>query len=436
MNTDPAFHGSQSPAAVVIGLDCVTGLQTSRILARHKVSVVGLAANVNHFCCRTNTCKNVVGSTTSSLELIDKLEELGPQFEKRAVLFPCTDASVLLVSSNRSRLERWYHVMLPDFNIVESCVDKVKFYSFAQKESFPIPRTINLRHRSDAVRASTELSFPCVLKPTIKTAGWEQQTTAKVFIVTDAQHLLDLYDRFEKSGQLTVQEWVEGPDSNLTTCYCYLNANSDPIASFVARKIRQWPSGTGTSSLGQPCENPLVREETIRLFRKIGFRGLGYVEFKRHEKTGRTFIIEANVGRPGVRSSIAEANGVSLIYTMYCDAVGLPLPEGCQEEDDGVMWIYWRQDLKSAIGNWWRGELTIREWARSVSGRKVCAVFSLRDMGPFCYDLRRMVFRKFWLARKSTTAECSKNNSTFDMSDNEGKTSVSISTAVQRRPQS
>lgn len=380
---------------VVIGLDCVTGLQTSRNLAGHGVPVIGVASDSKHFCCRTNTCKKVVQADTASRDLIVTLEQLGPEFEQKAVLFPCTDASVLLVSAHRRQLEPWYRIVLPPANIVEMCIDKNSFYAYAKNEEWSIPRTFSLSNRVDAEEAAATLTFPCVLKPAVKTLKWKKHTRAKVIYAADAKRLLELYDCCQNwSRDLTVQEWIEGPDSNLTTCYCYFDGESQPVISFVARKIRQWPRNTGTSSLGETCQDAHVRDETIRIFNKIRFRGLGYIEFKRHAKTGQSFIIEPNVGRPGVRSAIAEANGVELVHTMYCDAIGLPLPEKRNELRDSVKWIYWRQDIKSAVEHWWRGELSFGAWKRSLQGPKVCAVFSRSDIRPFWADLCRMFLRR------------------------------------------
>ena len=48
----------QQPPAIIVGLDNITGLQTARILARHKVPVIGLAKTRKHYCCQTNTCQH------------------------------------------------------------------------------------------------------------------------------------------------------------------------------------------------------------------------------------------------------------------------------------------------------------------------------------------------------------------------------------------
>ena len=86
------------------------------------------------------------------------------------------------------------------------------------------------------------------------------------------------------------------------------------------------------------------------------------------------------------RSAIAEAGGVELLYTTYCDLAGLPLPEGRTQTYGGAKWIYLRHDLQAAFVAWRRGELGLREWWSSMRGSKAYAVFSASDPLPFVFD--------------------------------------------------
>jgi predicted ATP-grasp superfamily ATP-dependent carboligase len=112
---------------------------------------------------------------------------------------------------------------------------------------------------------------------------------------------------------------------------------------------------------------------------------------KQDEKSGKYFIIEPNAGRPTGRSATAEANGVDLIYTMYCDAVGWPLPASREQKEGLVKWIYFRRDVQSAFFSWRHHELSLREWWQSIRGPKWDAVFSWHDPAPFWFDLLKAV---------------------------------------------
>ncbi|MDQ2690939.1 MAG: carboxylate--amine ligase [Chloroflexota bacterium] len=379
------------PHAFVIGLDCITGLQTARILADHGIPVIALAKDPDHFCCQTRVCEKIVRANTASEEFIEVLEAMGPELPQKAVLFPCTDMSVLTLSRHRERLAAWYHVALPEPDVVEMLMDKVSFYTYAQEKGLPIPRTFFLRSRADAENAANQLTFPCIMKPPMKTPTWEKNTRVKVYKVNDREEFLGLYDRCSNwADLLMIQEWIEGSDANLYSCNCYFNACSEPLVTFIARKIRQWPPETGTSCLGEECRNDVVLEESIRLFRTVNYHGLGYVEMKRDERTGKHYIIEPNIGRPTGRSAISEAGGVELLYTKYCDVLNLPLPPNREQKYKGAKWIYLQHDIPSALHYWKRGELTVGDWWRSVRGPKRDAVLSWSDPAPFLHSLRKV----------------------------------------------
>lgn len=354
--------------------------------------MVGVATDPDHFCCRTRLVREVHRADTGSVALVGLLERLGPSLARGAVLYPCTDASVMIIAQHRSRLEAWFHVMLPDTTVVDMLQDKIRFAQFAEQIGLPVPRTRLLLSRANAEYAAETLTFPCIVKPTRKTPRWQQHTSAKVFHVAQAADLLPLYDRCSQwAEELVIQEWIEGDDSTLYSCNCYYDREGAPVATFVARKLRQWPPHVGTSSLGEECRNDAVLELTLKTFTAAGYRGLGYLEVKRDARSDAHYVIEANVGRPTGRSAIAEAGGVELLYAQYCDAVGLPLPANLEQRYVGAKWIFWRQDLRSAWYYWQRGELTAREWLRSIRGRKAHAVLSWSDPLPFLADLARAV---------------------------------------------
>lgn len=386
----PTLHRSARAPAVVIGLDCPTGLQTARILHDRMVRVIGIARDTGHPCVRTNVCERVIGADTTGRPLVLALRRLGRELGTRSVLFPCTDMSVLVVSRHRTALAPWFHIVLPDADVVELLVDKVRFYDFAQGARLPLPRTCFLRSRADAEQAATVLRFPAVLKPAVKTPDWEAHAKAKVFRVADAGDLLRCFDTYARwADGLVAQEWIHGGDVDHYTCNAYIGRGGDVLATLTTRKLRQWPVTGGQACLSVEVRDPAVEAATAALFQGVRHRGLCYLEMKRDVRTGEYLIVEPNIGRPTGRSATAEAAGVELLYTMYCDALGLPLPDARAQSYRGVKWIYLRRDLQAALYHWSHGTLTLRDWLASLRGVRVEALFAWRDPLPFCADLAR-----------------------------------------------
>lgn len=386
---DGVRSGGPSPV-IVVGMDCITGLQTARIFWRRGVAVIGVASDPKHFACRSRSVSKVVTSATHGQDLIDALLGIRSELSERPVLIPCTDASVYAISESRDQLHA-FHVLLPRHETVHSLMDKSAFQEFAERHSIPVPRSRTVRTRADVLEVANELTFPLVVKPPRKSAEWRRRTRVKAFEVASVGELLELWDDLATwwTGSLVVQEWIVGGEDQLFSCNVYFDKTSQPLATFVARKLRQWPPRTGTSASGEECRNDQVLETSLRLFTAAGYHGLGYVEIKRDERTGAHYVIEPNIGRPTGRSAIAEAGGVELLMTAYADAIDVPLPEHRTQQYRNARWVYLRHDLQAAIHGWRRGECTPVSWYRSLRGKRTWAVWSGRDPVPFFLDFLR-----------------------------------------------
>ncbi len=382
-----------NPPAIVVGLDSHQGIQTARILASHQIPIIALAQSPDHYCCRTRVCEQILYTDFTSQDLIKTLKSLGPTLSQKGVLIPCSDVTVQLISQHRDVLQPWYYILLPDETIVERLIDKIQFYTYAQEQNLPIPQTMILYNREDAKRAAQTMTFPCALKPPISAdPRWEQNSKHKTYKVAKPEDLLELYDVCSKwADVLIVQKWVEGDDTALYICNTYFSRSSEPLVTFISRKLRQWPPRTGECCLGIEADNKVILDETLRLFKMVGYYGLGYMEMKRDKLDGNYYIMEPNVGRPTGQGPIAEAGGVSLLYTMYCDTVGLPLPANRAQQYGQIKWIYLRRDLQSAVYYLLRGELNPLTWLRSLFGVRGFALFSWRDPLPFLGDITRAI---------------------------------------------
>lgn len=381
--------GNDNPAAVVVGLDSTQGLQTARILARREIPVIGIVSNPDYYASKTNVCQRIIVAKTNKPAVVEALHELGPSLLEKAVVIPCLDMAVKLISDNRSSLTDWYHINLPEQKIVDLLIDKVQFYEFAMANGLPIPRTVILRSHSDAERATEQLAFPCILKPPWRPNEWVRHTKSKAFQIATPEELLRAYDHYSSwVDVLIAQDWIPGGDDHHYSCNVYFDSNSEPAVTFVSQKLRQWQPITGRGCLAIEARNDVVLHTTIDLYRSLSYSGLGYLEMKRHQETGEHLIIEPNVGRPTGRAAMAEAAGVELMLTMYRNTLGLPLPAQRQQTYRGVKWIHLLRDLQAAAHSWRNGSLTMGDWMRSLRGIRAFAVASIADPKPFLSAVR------------------------------------------------
>ena len=351
----PPATGRPTHPAVVLALDCITGLQTARILAARGVPVIGVAADRRHFCARTRAVRRVVESPTAGDDLVvdARAARSGARRPGRggpAVLVPCSDGSVLAISAGRERLAPWYRFVLPEHDVVELLMDKIGFAEHAQAHGLAIPPTRILRDRADAEAAAAALTYPAWSEAGCQDAplagGHEGQGLPRPWTrraARDVRPLLGLgrrphrpgLDRRRRIRPLLVQRLLR-PVVRATG---HVHRPEDPAVA--GRHRHELPRRGGPQRRGARRDAPVLRQRRLP--------GLGYLEMKRDPHSGRHFIIEPNIGRPTGRSSIAERGGVELVMTAYRDALGEPLPAARTQRYRGVKWIYWRHDLQASI---------------------------------------------------------------------------------------
>jgi D-aspartate ligase len=376
------------PPVVVVGLDCPTGLQTARIFSRRGIDVIGLAADPSHACARTRACSRLIRVASDPDAIVHALKRLGDEQTERPVLVPCTDLAVLGISRSRDALAQRFRMAVPPPETIEMLLDKARFAAFAAEHRLPVPETHVIRSSADAAAVASKISYPCVLKPALKSPKWEAGTAAKAFLAATPGELRERYRQASAWADVFVaQAWIEGGDTDHYTCDCYLDREGHPLVTFTTRKLRQWPPTVGQGSLSVEHRNDVVRDEAIRVFQAAGHHGLGYLEMKHDAALGRHLVIEANVGRPTGRSAAAERAGVELLMTMYNDLVGLELPTKRAQRFGGTKWIHLRRDAQASVTEWMGGRTSLADVIRSWRGPKAFALLSLRDPWPFLVDL-------------------------------------------------
>ena len=175
----------------------------------------------------------------------------------------------------------------------------------------------------------------------------------------------------------------------------YLDENSEPRATFVGRKIRQWLPEMGTACSAEKKFNSTVLEESIRLFKAVQYKGLGSVEFKLDAQDRKFKITEPTVGRPFEPSYLAVANGINIHHVAYCDLIGKPITQLDRPEMTGaVKWINEWREYQSTLYYLKQGKLTRKDWASSIRGPKSYALFSLSDPLPFILTLKEVGYKE------------------------------------------
>ena len=105
-------------------------------------------------------------------ELLTALLRFGRSQDQPPVLYPQTDAALLLVSRHREELGRAFHFVLAEAELIEQLVDKGRFETLAQRLRLPVPPTQRVTAGPGRPPPPLEVSFPIIVKPVVRAAEW------------------------------------------------------------------------------------------------------------------------------------------------------------------------------------------------------------------------------------------------------------------------
>lgn len=387
------------PIAVVTNLEHITGLNTARSLQQAGVRVLGLSTSPESPLSRTNCCELIFHQDKN--DLIETLLKIGSELDSPCLLFPCSDVYVYLISEHREQLKSLFHVSLPDKNTINTFIDKICFAEYAEQHNLATPASYKIYKNKPLSDQIQEVDYPCLLKPTVKDKQWKRHNPRdKVFKLNNKSELIDkCTEIFGYMSECLVQDWIDGDDGDVYFCLMSYDEQSKCIAAWTGRKIRQWPSLTGSTASAEPVNNDFVMSESRRLFDSVAYKGLGSVEFKYCKRRKKYFITEPTVGRPNLQSRIAVVNGCNLpallLKTYHPDFTFN------QDNDRPCKWINEWSELYSSKYYRRAGELTLYEWFKSLKGDKSYALFSATDMKPFYFYLLKNLKAKFSTLLKS-----------------------------------
>jgi D-aspartate ligase len=313
--------GSPLPIAVVAGLD-LNGLGVVRSLAAAGVPTIGLDTDLSKPTAATRFGRKFKVDALSGAGFVAALRNVAASLGQKPVLFLTQEGSVETVAAAQAEIGALYRFTMPDHDVMNKLLNKADFQALAEEFRSAIPRSVRLT-RNTNLATNFSLRFPCVVKPLTKDDSYSAKFR-KAYKVASADELDQLWRTVkDTAGEMIVQEWIEGADSDVYFCLQY-RPRASPAISFVGRKICQWPPFVGGTASCVPA--PTVRDELIALtdafFARVGFVGLGSMEYKRDIRDGRFYMVEPTVGRTDYQEEVATLNGVNIPYAAYRAEIG------------------------------------------------------------------------------------------------------------------
>ncbi len=380
----------REPAAFILGDGRCHALGFARSLGRKGIPTL-ILDTVKGIGVRSRYCLGLRGDTVGDeSKLLAFLERIGNRLPTKGVLIPTADPYVLLISRNRSLLSKYYDFVLAEGSAVERLANKQSQYQYAASIGVPIPKTYALESSHDIKEVADTVNYPCIIKPVYSDpwARYRQSAGVKVWKklahVESPLELVQAYRQMAKSGVgLVVQERIGGDDDQIYALDTYFSRDSEPLAIFVRRKLRQWPVNYGGACHSMSTYQREVLELGLKLLKSINYRGLANIEFKKDPRDGQFKLMEINV-RGSAQVGLAVDSGVDIPNIVYKDALHEAL-DPVDSYKEGLKWIDLGTDFGSFLHYYWTKQLGFWSWLRSVKETDSYAYFAWDDPWPFVF---------------------------------------------------
>jgi D-aspartate ligase len=298
-------------------------------------------------CAWSRLCRFMLVPTLEGRPLIDALLNLTSQFKERPVLILTDDRAVQTISDFRAEIEPQFRVSLPSSEMVRCLLDKAVFQKFAEDNGLLVPKSTLLEKTSD-IRLLESLTMPLVIKPVDKAQSLNGKVARAERADTLDEAKVVSARMMEAAGSVIVQEWIEGPDTNIFFTLFTCDANSNVVASFSGRKIVCNPPRIGNTALCVPAgdASPELEKMTRELIALVKYRGLGSLEFKRDDRSGKYVIVEPTVGRTDWQEEIATLCGVNIPLIAYQTELGLKTAVAQAADPNKMAPFAWRSSRR------------------------------------------------------------------------------------------
>jgi D-aspartate ligase len=330
-------------------------------------------------------------------QLLASLLRFGRAQSEPPVLYPQTDAALLIASRHRDELGVAFRLLLADGALVEQLVDKDRFQALAERLGLPVPRAHRLPCPRGERPPALDVAFPLVVKPLVRTGGWKAVSRGgKAVHVAGPGDWGALWPRLASYGSdVVVQQLVAGPETAIESYHAYVDEHGSIAGEFTGRKIRTFPERYGFSTAVEVVELPDVGALGRDVLASLGLRGVAKADFKRDER-GRLHLLEVNP-RFNLWHHPAAVAGVNLPALVHADLTGGPRPPG-RRPTRRVTWCTPLTDLRAASAT---GMSPLR-WMRWAWGCEAMSGLSRDDPLPFLRGtLTSAVARRLPLRRRS-----------------------------------
>ncbi len=330
-------------------------------------------------------------------EFIKILLEYGKQLGG-SLLMPVDDASLSVVSKNKTQLAKHYKVACPDWKTTVKYIDKKYTYELADKIGVPCPKTIVPHNLAEVHGYSKDVQYPCIIKP-CESHKYYELFQKKMTIVSTPEEMIDAYrDAAEAGIEVMIQEYIPGGDANGVNYNSYIHEDTTAV-DFTAEKVRYSPPGIGVPRVVVSKHVPEVIDSGRRILKAMGYHGYSCTEFKKDPRDGVYKLMEIN-GRHNRSTLLAVRCGINFPWIEYAYFFNREIVYN-RHPEDGVYWIDELRDIIHSVKYFREERYSFKQYIRPYLKPHIFAILDLKDPKPFLKRIYDLIMKALHLLRPS-----------------------------------
>ena len=225
------------------------------------------------------------------------------------MLLPMEDETTFLISKFHSEFSRRTYLPIPSFEKLQFANRKDKILKLAEDKGIPIPKTWYIDDITQLNDLKASLPYPVVIKPK-NSAG-----AVGVSYPKNSDELIKQYLTVHRRFPYPlIQERIPSHGNGYGASFL-MGKSGDVKASFVHKRLREYPVTGGASTLRESIRNDDVRDMAHTLLKALDWFGVAMVEFKMDPRDGIPKLMEINPRFWG-SLSLAVAAGVNFPYLL------------------------------------------------------------------------------------------------------------------------
>ena len=277
-------------SALITDIDRRKALPIIRALGKEGVRVIGMSYKKNpmgkfsKYCEKTFLCPDYRSDPEGFLGELTAICKA----EIPSVFYPIEDVVLSLCVQNPDSWNLYTNALLPGEEPLDCAYDKWKTIQLAMQHGIAVPASYCPESVDEVRQLACMESSQWVVKPR-KSSG-----SRGIKYVNDPAQLFETYNQVSQEYlSPIIQERIPQGGEGVGVFFL-LGSDSNPLAIFGHRRIREYPVSGGPSTLSESFRDDDLIKQSLKLVKAIGLTGVMMIEYKRDLRTNKFVLMEVN----------------------------------------------------------------------------------------------------------------------------------------------